>query len=307
MAPNLCFRNKYGHCKMGETCLLTHINIICDIEECQVASCENRHPTECFWFKEYKWCKFKPCSYKHITAAQPNLDHVHEDRTFQIGLDLENKLKERDNSIHELTNKINDLERKVVMLETTENNFPCEHCDYVSKSEKKLRQHMKKNHIETDQNKTLEDDCCEETRYLFHKKIKKLERVVLNLEVETMGGHYFSKDDSWGDDGTLESLIRRNSHELKCDECEFITQSTSKLETHIENKHEHKCEICGECCVGKQIFDEHIEVVHNNSEKPMTDSEMDKLNYGHAKCILKGPDTPRKEAYQKYKQKLRPK
>ena len=28
----------------------------------------------------------------------------------------------------------------------------------------------------------------------------------------------------WEDDGTLESLIRRNSHEVKCDECEYRAQ-----------------------------------------------------------------------------------
>ena len=65
---------------------------------------------------------------------------------------------------------MNELERKVVILETTESSFPCEYCDYFSKSGKKLRQHMKKNHNEKYKNKTLENNCCEETRQLLSKQ-----------------------------------------------------------------------------------------------------------------------------------------
>ena len=292
MAPKLCFRNKYGHCKLGGTCPLTHINTICEIKDCEVASCENRHPTECFWYKEFKWCRFKPCSYRHTSVHQPEK----EKEIIQINSDLEYKLKQRDNSIDELITKMTHLEIKIVSLETKQNTFNCEHCDYLGKSEKKLRQHTKKNHIELDLNKTLEDDYCDETRTLLSDKIEKLEKFVLTLHDK------YRREIGWEDDVTLEALIRRNSHEITCDDCEYKAQNKSRLTRHMTNKHEHKCDICGEFYVGQTVLDEHMECVHNNSETPMTDSEMEMLdiNGSHMRDILKGPDTPRKEALKKY-------
>ena len=64
MTP-LCLRYKYGHCKYGGTCIFKHININCELDTCQLCICENHHPRECYWFRDYQWCKFRPCNYKH--------------------------------------------------------------------------------------------------------------------------------------------------------------------------------------------------------------------------------------------------
>ena len=76
---------------------------------------------------------------------------------------------------------------------------------------------MKKNHKEHDLNKTIEDDCCDETRHLLLGKIERLEKVVLELQGELEYSRYMSREVDWEDDRTLKSLIRRNSHEVKCD------------------------------------------------------------------------------------------
>ena len=53
-AQNVCSFFKYGYCKHGELCRSFHEKRLCDKKNCDVK-----------FYKEYKRCKFNPCSYKH--------------------------------------------------------------------------------------------------------------------------------------------------------------------------------------------------------------------------------------------------
>ena len=290
----ICFRNKYGHCKYGGTCRLKHIDFICELETCQISSCQKRHPKECYWFRDYQWCKFRPCSYKH-TLIQNSMKN-----TTQKELDdLENMIKDRDQHIEGLSNKVQELEFKYDELEKIVNNlnFKCSYCQYIGQTEKKLRQHKLKNHNENDLNETIEEEPDDKIDNL-EKFVLKLQNKVENLESASTG---------WKEDETLEELIRRNSHEVKCDECDYRAQNQARIDRHIKRDHSRKCDICkGDYTyTGKARFERHMELVHKNSEVPLSESEMETMNYSESEDIRYGPETPRCKALTKYK--LRPK
>ena len=69
MVDKVCFRNKFGYCKWGEICRYKNIHKICENRRCETFHCDRRHLKECYWFREFKRCKFSPCSYR-LTPGQ---------------------------------------------------------------------------------------------------------------------------------------------------------------------------------------------------------------------------------------------
>ena len=70
---SICSFNKFGFCKFGETCRKRHVQKCCDSIECDILSCENRHPKICRFFITYKRCKFGDfCKYKHEVESSEN-------------------------------------------------------------------------------------------------------------------------------------------------------------------------------------------------------------------------------------------
>ena len=153
----LCMRNKYGHCKFAGTCRYRHNNTTCEATNCELRLCENRHPKECFWFRDFGWCKFTPCHYKHSSDIYNNTPQTNFNEKLK---NLGNLLSEKDTVIENQRRKLKIIEEKVDILEKklTVSSFKCEHCEYESKNKKKLKQHVKKNHPGVDLNVTLEDD-----------------------------------------------------------------------------------------------------------------------------------------------------
>ena len=74
MATNpttVCKFNKFGYCRYGNSCQHRHIDIICDINSCEILSCEKRHPKKCRYWQDYGRCKFGSyCSYLHVTSTE---------------------------------------------------------------------------------------------------------------------------------------------------------------------------------------------------------------------------------------------
>ena len=61
----LCLHNKFGHCKFQDTCRHRHVSSLCDTDNCEISSCDKRHPRICHYYLNYRRCKFFPCSYSH--------------------------------------------------------------------------------------------------------------------------------------------------------------------------------------------------------------------------------------------------
>jgi hypothetical protein len=205
-------------------------------------------------------------------------------------------------NIKEITEKVNTLEKTIESIfnkinTIQEASFDCEYCEYKSKSEKKLNQHVKKNHKNL--NATLEDDCCKENK----DEINKLKKIVNELREKV--NIESDADDSIEE--SLENIIRRNSRAVECDHCEFQCDSSKALKLHIKN--DHKGEVwypCRQCGMDNDDFafstknhqNMHKEQVHTKGHLPLTDVEFDTLDEDVLSHIEEGPNTPRKEDYQ---------
>ena len=97
MQITFCRRNKYGFCKYGDRCHFRHAKQICINSNCDVLSCENRHPRNCKWYQEYNRCKFTTyCKFKHV-----KIDSIEN---------LMEKIKENSNELNELAKKLEKIE-----------------------------------------------------------------------------------------------------------------------------------------------------------------------------------------------------
>ena len=63
---NVCKHFKFGFCKFGERCNKHHLKEICQTEDCNLKTCNKRHPKICKFFSVNQVCKFSDaCCYKH--------------------------------------------------------------------------------------------------------------------------------------------------------------------------------------------------------------------------------------------------
>ena len=103
----LCLRNKFGYCKFGQKCQFKHNNEVCENNNCYVKCCDKRHPKDCWWFRQFKRCKFTFCAYKHVeNDSQTGLKTKIEA--------LEAKIKEKDDEMKVQLNKIKEIEMKLL-------------------------------------------------------------------------------------------------------------------------------------------------------------------------------------------------
>ena len=116
----LCLRNKFGYCKYYNACHFKHINKECEKVNCDIKSCEERHPKDCWWFKEYKRCKFSYCAYKHVKETNPSTD-------------IKEKIEEIDKLI---TEKKAEMDLQEQRIREIENKLKDKECDLEKKEEK---------------------------------------------------------------------------------------------------------------------------------------------------------------------------
>ena len=107
----LCLRNKFGFCKHNRNCSLKHNDTTCDNKTCDVRNCEKRHPKPCWWYTNYRRCKFLYCAYSHSSEQKQN----DFDATI---MELQKKILEKDYEI-----KAHELKIENIELKLKENNF----------------------------------------------------------------------------------------------------------------------------------------------------------------------------------------
>ena len=268
MAPVICQRNKFGHCKFGNSCINIHLKETCENTNCRSYSCEKRHPKKCTWFNKYGRCKFSPCSYRH---------------------DIQN-------SSFGNNSEIVDIKERLVKIEETLSNvteqlrfqsdlpFECEVCNHKVGTQKKLKQHIRKKHgdeadlnkrLEADLNETVEDETYKESL----EKIVQLERFVVRLKekvdlLEIDKAYYMEE---WNEDSDLTDIIKRHtSLTATCTKCGFDASNKATLKSHISSAH-----------------------VHTNYkfyEKPLTEEEIIVMSESEKQFLLAGPSTPKSES-----------
>ena len=108
---NVCKYHKFGFCKYSEKCRFPHVKEECENKECEVRSCNLRHPKICTYYKDYRRWKFGEwCSFKHVEKIEINKREIFEklDR-------LEKLVKVKDSIIdkREIFKKLDKLEKNV--------------------------------------------------------------------------------------------------------------------------------------------------------------------------------------------------
>ena len=118
---NICFHNKFGHCKFQETCRRQHFREICELPACETESCPKRHPRVCKFFENFNRCKFGSyCSFSHRTlktsfAASVNKSEV-DDMKSRLD-NLEEKARQSEIEIKMLNEKVEHVEQRNKKLE----------------------------------------------------------------------------------------------------------------------------------------------------------------------------------------------
>ena len=123
-----CSYHKYGHCKQGVDCDKYHSKKVCKDSNCDVKSCNDRHPRPCTFYS-LGVCKFsKDCSFSHKKAEDINSlrKEVSEFRSKYAS--AIQQVKKQDNIISILREQVNTLQGEVMnimknMCEIERNGF----------------------------------------------------------------------------------------------------------------------------------------------------------------------------------------
>ena len=103
--PIVCRHYQTGFCKFGESCRKQHVKEICQMNNCNLKICTQRHPKVCKYFKHHQLCKFgDSCCYRH-DIVEPR------------GCLLEKQLEALNATVAKMSAVIHDLEEKVARLE----------------------------------------------------------------------------------------------------------------------------------------------------------------------------------------------
>ena len=114
---NLCRFYKFGYCKFRNNCRSRHVDILCENENCDINSCENRHPRVCSFYWDFGRCKFSPCSYKHVTYHDSaKLEHL--EKAVKSKTEIINEMKIL---ISSNIDRISKLEGKILTLKEQTN------------------------------------------------------------------------------------------------------------------------------------------------------------------------------------------
>ena len=115
---NVCQFNKFGFCKFGQTCRSRHVEKNCDVKDCDISSCENRHVRACKFFKEFERCKFGDyCRYHHKTLRNPENNLQNELESLKLRIEaLENKNKDLHEVLGKKCEEIETINTKLVSL-----------------------------------------------------------------------------------------------------------------------------------------------------------------------------------------------
>ena len=140
------------------------------------------------------------------------------------------------------------------------------------------------------------------------KRIKQLEHFVLILQekIETKEKEEEFYEARWNPAKSgwtsLDPLIKRDSLELKCEECDYVGRNSARLKLHIEVKHMNICTLCNYVCSfsTRDELIEHTLMVHENLDQVLTQEQFESLSESDLNTLRKN-DTPRsRDVIKKY-------
>jgi len=221
----VCLSYKYGYCKFRNNCEKIHLKDKCENPQCNGYKCDNRHPRECFFFKNFGRCKFGTyCYYTHSETKE---------------IKLEEEVNMLKAEIVSLTNNVNKLQAK---METLISEIKDKISDRIQVESEEKDENMEQFEPEEDGNITMEAK--------QDKEVEINSDTVKDVVVEKEN-NYETRKDSLEDNKTessdtldevmkshsLDELIRENSG-LYCEFCSWGPAKTKKgLITHKVKKH----------------------------------------------------------------------
>ena len=132
-----CSYHKYGHCKLGVECDKYHSKKVCRDSNCDVKSCNDRHPRPCTFYS-LGVCKFsKDCSFSHKKVEDINSlrKEVSEFRS-KYGSAIQ-QVEKQDKIIGILREQVNNLQGEVMNI--LKNMCEMESCTEPSSKELKVQ------------------------------------------------------------------------------------------------------------------------------------------------------------------------
>ena len=112
---SVCQYFKYGYCRYRENCRHQHVHETCENNDCNISTCNRRHPLPCKYFSVYQRCKFGEfCIYKHVVAPR-NVEEIDS---------IKKKVNALESHIESLNSKFSELLKKVsTVIESSENTL----------------------------------------------------------------------------------------------------------------------------------------------------------------------------------------
>ena len=147
---NVCSYNKFCYGRFKDTCRNLHLNDICEKYSCNITSCNQRHPRESRYYRDYRRCKFNPCKFKHVTHSpyeECEISKLKEDYSKSVERleEIEKILNERnklENVIKNCNDKLEAFEKQIQIME-----------QIISKNEQEINDIVKNN--DTDEKNLL--------------------------------------------------------------------------------------------------------------------------------------------------------
>ena len=65
---NVCLYFKFGYCIHKDFCRIQHVKEVCDKKACEISTGSLQHPKICKFYRDYGYCKFYPCIFKHVDS-----------------------------------------------------------------------------------------------------------------------------------------------------------------------------------------------------------------------------------------------
>ena len=244
----ICPFNKYGYCKHKELCRKHHENKLCDKPSCDISTCSLRHPKNCKWYREYSYCKFNPCAFKHFD----NSNSIDMDKYQKENEVIVNKLANIEKEIEKLQQNEEEIVRKrifdekILKLESiiAEKDVKIE--SFVQRIEKmeSTIETLEGKVFDLEKNKEVVD-----TTNVYDEKIKSMEQKIYILDKRRLGSDfcdYCDKEFMSGcekDRKEKENHVRE-SHTFECKVCEFKNKNKEELEIHLLTCEIYICSLC---------------------------------------------------------------
>ena len=259
-AQNVCSYFKFGYCKHREYCRKQHVKDTCENKECDISNCNLRHPKICKFYRDYNYCKFDPCMFRHVEKednSQIKMLKMKTEAILKNISDIEISIQNLDNKIlksEEIIAKLAEFEKKVERMDVIEKHINDKDSeiktliDRVNVVENKMTE---KDDIIAKLNEKLNLLIDDEEIEDELEEVSEIEKTFCNPN-DILKRCPHCSFETYIKDDLVNHMKTNHEKKLKCDYCDFIGKTSSGLKAHMTKKHtivkKFKCFTCDFSC-----------------------------------------------------------